>query len=222
MKILTIIFVLISSLSAFGQAKKTTPKPTAKAIPSPTATPTQKIPIIEIGAITNDGKAVILRSDGTWQFNENAPAAISAPAKTSLSIEAAVIYSVGGAQPVARTDFALLDKSLDDILTDAGLTPMQGVTLADSFGFALKGSGLTTAYTSFANRAVEAIKPHIKYQTVTDFTGKGKFDDIAPGNYWIFGATQTRKGFAIWSLPVVVKNGESQAALDQNNAAGAF
>jgi hypothetical protein len=38
-----------------------------------------------------------------------------------LAIEAAVIYNFGGAQPLARTEIALLDQSLTQISRDAGL-----------------------------------------------------------------------------------------------------
>ncbi|MDQ3747918.1 MAG: hypothetical protein M3367_02715 [Acidobacteriota bacterium] len=56
----------------------------------------------------------------------------------------------------------------------------------------------------------------------TDFNGKGKFEDIQPGRYWVFGIMQTRKGHAVWNLSVEIKEGENGAVLDNNNAATAF
>lgn len=241
----TLLLILALSCAGFGQTKKPIVKP--KVEPSAVAPvaaqvkPFQQVVVEKVNGdrltglfVSGNVQSVIIEISGAnlkiglseinnLRFGElKESVAQVVIAKPSLSFEAALIYNVGGAQAVARTDFALLDKPLDDILREAGLSSSDGLSLANTFGFAIKGDGLADKYTNFAIKAAAAIKPRIKYETMTDFTGKGKFTDVETGKYWIFGFTQTRKGFAVWSLPVEVKNGENQVALDQSNAAGAF
>jgi hypothetical protein len=56
-------------------------------------------------------------------------------------------------------------------------------------------------------------------EIMTDFDGKATFDDVPPGNYWLFGQTETRAAFTLWDLPIELKAGENKKILlDQNNA----
>lgn len=137
---------------------------------------------------------------------------------TTLTIEAGIIYKMGGNQPVARADFKLLDQSLEIILRQAGL-PEGRTGVLTEYSFAIK---YPSQYPGVAERAQQAIREHTVSSVSTDFSGKAKFTDLKPGNYFISGFTSTRRGFAIWNVPVEVKAGENSIFLDQNNAATAF
>jgi hypothetical protein len=139
-----------------------------------------------------------------------------------LNLEAAIVYSVGGAQPVARTDFFLLDKSLPDVLRDAGLRAGQrdaesnarlrqkfpsmpdfsraSPPRADTDDNLLSDFGLAAKYPEnspqFLATAINAIKQHTTTTGTTDFTGKVELARIKPGEYYVLGLAQTRKGFA--------------------------
>jgi len=213
-KLFSIIFIFVLSFVVFGQTKK----PVQKATPAPTP----KIPIIEIDATTKDGKAVILRSDGTWQFNENAAALTPQPEKqASLEIEGAIIFKNGDIVPIARSPIALLNESAVTLIKNAGIKEYNGKTsdfdILTAFVFAnIRGNAVV-------NDIANSIKAHVIYNTETDFNGKASFTKLTPGKYYLFAATEARKSQAIWNLLIEIKAGERlKVVLDQNNAALAF
>ena len=157
--------------------------------------------------------------------------------KSTLSVEAAIIYKMGGVQPVARTKFYLLNRSAEEILKSANLKP-QPEELAryrkvaekaridfDQFGylqllgFALQFADRNTAYLSDVTLKINA---HIVKSEMTDLQGKTQFEEIEPGKYYIFGTAETRNGAAIWDLPIEIKDEKQSVILDQNNAAAAL
>ena len=171
-------------------------------------------------ATTKDGKTVILNSDGTWKYAESS----AAPAQSTLSIEAALIYRSGDVKPVARTEFKLLDKSLSSILREAGLQPDSRISslmggssddkLLNTYSWAVTMSGLD----DFATRASEAIKSHVIQTVVTDFTGKAAFSPVKPGTYYIVGTIRPPNSHVTWNVETDLKPGESKVILDPNNA----
>lgn len=161
-----------------------------------------KIPVSEISVI---------------KFNE-APESTTGNS-TKLQFEAAVIYKIGGVQPVARAEFYLLDKSVETILSEAGLKPRDNVGLMATLGLAIRYPEQSG---DFLQTALPAIKSHIKSSVTSDFNGKGEFSNIIAGDYWFYGVSNTRKGFIIWDVPVKVSPGVNSVTLDQNNAAVAF
>jgi hypothetical protein len=136
-----------------------------------------------------------------------------------LSFEAAVVYSYGGAQPLARVNVLLFDDSVDSILRAAGLQPEKNISLMSTLGFAMKYPSQSGA---FGTTAASALKPHLVATTTTGFDGRGQFSGLKPGSYWVFCYSDTRKGFAIWNLSVSVTTGDNHIVLDQKNAETAF
>jgi hypothetical protein len=63
-----------------------------------------------------------------------------------------------------------------------------------------------------------AIKPHIVQSITTDLTGKGTFERVAAGTYYLMGVMKTPRGHATWNLKVDLKPGNNSVTLDQNNA----
>lgn len=150
-------------------------------------------------------------------FGEPPPtaAAVAEPQQdTMLVIEAGIIYKMGGNLPVGRTDFVLLDESLETILN--GVVPPGRTGVLSEYGLALK---FPSQYQGVAKRAQAAISSHTVASTSTDFSGKAQFSGLKPGNYFLSGFASTRKGFAVWNVPVEVKPGKNSVFLDQNNAA---
>lgn len=149
------------------------------------------------------------------------PLSIPAPPAepTTLSIEAAVIYKTGGAQPLARAEMVLLDKSLSSILSEAGLQAERNMDYPTQFGFAVK---FPSQYVAFSQKAVAAITPHKVQGFTTDFQGKAFVPEIKEGTYWVLCYYQTRGGFAVWDLPITVRKGSNYIVMDQNNAAVSF
>ena len=130
--------------------------------------------------------------------------------KGSVVLDAKITTATGATQSVKNEKFYLLDEELETILNDADLEPIEGNTLSNSFGMAVL---YPEKYGEFSRSALSAIKKHIKYNTTTDGSGKGSMKDVKPDNYYLFGITKSRNGFAIWSSPISIVNGENKLNL---------
>lgn len=136
-----------------------------------------------------------------------------------LSVQAGIVYKMGGAQAVARTTFHLVRKDLVDILTSAGLRANKNMDLLTTYAFAVRFQGSNRNYSNFYQVATAAIVPNIVATTVTDFSGLAQFPAVPAGSYYVMGYTETRRGFALWNVSVGITTGQSAIVLDQNNAA---
>ncbi len=141
------------------------------------------------------------------------------PAGALVRIEAAIIYKMGGAQPVAREKIYLLDKDLEAILNDAGLEATGDLSIISNLGFAVQ---YPSQRPGFYNTAMKSIRKHIRYSTMTDFQGKTRFANVAPGSYFLFAISNTRGGFAIWNLTTKIGTENKTIFLDNNNAEVSF
>ena len=152
--------------------------------------------------ISADSKSVVVDVSGTkitlnladiaiLRFDEKASVEPTqpSPVPTKLSFEAAIVYRTGGAQPVARTTFTLLDDSLDKIFRFSGITVSKGQTYASAYAFAVHypNSKDSKKYLPIMENALSG---HIVNSTVSDFSGKGQFAEINPGKYWILAVAQ--------------------------------
>jgi hypothetical protein len=222
MKAPTIVLLILLLVS--------TTLPQTRRASSPKATPKVSVQT----ATTKDGRTVLLKSDGTWEYTDDpvAPsAAVVSPASDAaqwgaLSLEAALVFRSGDVKPMARTVFYLLDDDLAKILRAAGLKTSQRYgTMQDTdqnllftFGSASKYPSLED-HAQFYATATEALKPHIKQSITTDFSGKANFQNVPVGNYFLMGFGLTPRGFVLWNVAVEIKPGSSSITLDQNNAA---
>ncbi len=129
-----------------------------------------------------------------------------------LELEAAIIYSFGGVQPVARQKFYLLDADLASILRKVSkIKNAKDDNLISSFGMFAKFGTI--------DKELAEIQKHVKYEATTDFEGKAKFDNVECKKYFLFGLAPTRKSSAVWNIPLEIKEGSNTIVLDQNNAA---
>lgn len=127
-----------------------------------------------------------------------------------VNIEAKVMTKNGKIETVKAEKFYLLDESLENILREARLKPVNGQNLVNSFGLSVL---YPEKYSDFNDDALDAINDHVKYETLTDGSGKASISDVKPDSYYLFGITKTATGFAIWSSPVTIQNGENKLNL---------
>ena len=112
----------------------------------------------------------------------------------------------GAPRPARAAKFYLLDKDLEIILSDAALEPIEGQTLANSFGLSMM---YPDRYGDFYRQALTAIRRHVKYSGTTDGSGRAQLANIEPDSYYLFGITRAGRGFALWSNPVSIQAGDN-------------
>jgi hypothetical protein len=213
--LLSIFVVVVAQQSTLSQIRPHQRTP---------AKPAAEKPVTVQMATTDDGKRIELRSDGTWKYIDSAPTApanrVTSTRTTILSIEAGLVFKSGDIKPVARTEFHLLDESLSKILRDAGLQPRAGDTDASDHGV-IFSYGLARKYgadSNFPAAVQEAVSKHVIQTTTSGFDGKGKFNPVPQGTYYVFAMASTPKGFVIWNVKVELNSAEVSITLDQNNA----
>ena len=130
----------------------------------------------------------------------------TAPAKSTVVIDAKVVARTGTPQPVKNEKFYLLDKDLEGILSEASLEPIEGNSLLTSFGLSVM---FPDRYGDFQRDALRAIRDHIKYSGTTDGAGKAQLSGVEPNSYYLFGVTKAGRGFAVWSSPVSIVEGQN-------------
>lgn len=130
--------------------------------------------------------------------------------KGLVVVDAKISTRTGTIESVKNEKFYLLDEDLESILSDAGLEPLEGNSLSNSFGMAVL---YPDRYGDFQRDALNAIKKHIKYAATTDGSGKASMKNVEPNSYYLFGITKARNSFAIWSSPVSIVNGENKLNL---------
>ena len=131
---------------------------------------------------------------------------VAVPTKGNATIQARVINRNNSQQPVRSQRFYLLDKDVESILSEARVDPIEGQTVTDSLGLAAL---YPDRYSDFQQRALRAIKSHIKYAGTTDANGKAQMSGIQPDSYYIFGVVKAGNGYAIWNSPVSVQAGDN-------------
>jgi hypothetical protein len=134
----------------------------------------------------------------------------AAPTKElSIKIKAAIVYKMGGPQPVARTTFYLTKESLVSLARKAGKDERIGV-IGAMVNWESQIYGNSKTFDNF-------VKPAAITSVTTDFEGNATFKNVADGTYYLIGVTQTRSGVAIWNMPVTPS--DETILVDQNNAA---
>lgn len=155
----------------------------------------------------------------------------------SLSIEAQIVYNMGGPQPVARQNFYLLNIDPFTLRAEDARVKLQfenakSDTERQLFAVAgmqlimlqelTKSDKLTRDNAKQFLGMVDASKPywegHLVQSVQTDFSGKAVFNKLRPGKYWLLGQSETRAEFALWNVPVKVGLGKNTLLLDQNNS----
>jgi hypothetical protein len=148
----------------------------------------------------------------------------------SLNLEAQIVYTMGGPQPVARQEFYLLDVDPFSVKQEKQNTSTQGETIyvlsvinwnmfAEQVRLAQERDiPLDKKLIPMVANAKVFLAPHIVQTAQTDFQGRAVFENLSPGDYWLMGIAETRSSAAFWNYKVTIESGENKVLLDQNNA----
>jgi hypothetical protein len=145
------------------------------------------------------------------------------PVHHNISIKVAIIYNLGGAQAVAREDFYLLTKDAIQAWKEHGLLKKdERTTLDDTILFRLEFlADRFNVSQKKPSKFAEAIKPYTVKTVTTDFEGNATFESVPEGDYYIYGITETRGGYAVWSYKVSTQENKT-VLLDNKNAVYAW
>lgn len=139
----------------------------------------------------------------------------SASDKGKVELNAKFLDAKSEVKPVKAEKFYLLDKELETILREANLTPIQNQSLVNSFGLSVLNPG---KFKEFNQKALSAINNHIKYDTLTDSSGKAAMSGVKPDSYYLFGIHKVGSGFAVWSSPVTITGGVNNLNIQPQRA----
>ncbi len=128
------------------------------------------------------------------------------PTKGQVKIDAKVVSQSGSPQAVRNEKFYLLKRSVEDLLAEARVEPIEGNSLTNSLGLAVM---FPERYGDFRQQAMRAINSSVEYSGTTGSDGMASLGGIEPGSYYLFGITKTGKGFAIWSSQVSINAGDN-------------
>lgn len=134
------------------------------------------------------------------------------PVQHNIQIKVAIIYTIGGPQPVARETFFLLDKDADEIWKEAGME-----TRAMRLCLLLLPIARPAGYLDQL-KCHSTLQPHIKNTVTTDFNGTATFLNVPEGTYYIYGMGETRGDkIAVWNHKTSTSD-QGPVFLDNKNA----
>ncbi len=142
--------------------------------------------------------------------NSSLPAATVGNA--SLTIVSGFSATGAAPNPLAAQPFTLLRESLADIVAGAGVPVSPGTSPFKALGLACGNR------TPACQKILEAVKVNAVSAVRADATGKGTFNAIAPGTYYLMISTRYNNQPLVWSQPVQVAPGPNSITLDQRNA----
>ena len=114
--------------------------------------------------------------------------------------------------PLASQPFTLLRESLANIVASAGVSVPPGTSPYKALGVACGNR------TPDCQKILEAVKANAASAVRADATGKGTFNAIAPGTYYLMISTRYNNQPLVWSQRVQVAPGPNSITLDQRNA----
>jgi hypothetical protein len=174
---------------------------------------------IQIKVLTSIGLLLLLSFTACKQTDERPFP--QEPLHRDISIKVAIIYNFGGPQAVASEHFHLLTKDFVQIWKQSGLVnedKLKDLKLNDEQLFRLVFIGdQLTVLNNKPSKLDEALKPYIVKKVKTDFEGNATFENVPDGNYYIYGITETRSGYAVWNYAVST-NESRPVLLDNKNA----
>lgn len=223
--LITMVLITAGSASAQVKAKPKAPPKTVTTLP----------------ATTEDGKAVILSSNGTWKYaSESAtpaesavittkPSVTASTKKGTVDIEAGLVFNSGDVKPVGRATFYLLREDATKIVLTQPHLDAHNLDIGrfgrtetldkwSMYAAVLYMDGSLSP--TFAVAAKKSIDAASVAQATTGFDGKATIQDVPVGDYFLFGYYKFGKQTTYWSLPISVKAGTNKVVLDNDNMRG--
>jgi hypothetical protein len=200
------INVKIGSTQTAGDSRETTTRTTTSGAPNEIVVPPSSQP----GQVYVPQSSTSIPPPSQSTTIQSVPPETIVSDKGTVKIEAKLAGRTGGAQPVGKENFYLLDKDLQSILSEADIDDDEGQGLTNAFGLSVV---YPSKYGETNKKAMNAINKHIIYRTITDSSGKAQMKDVKPDSYYLFGITKSSNGFAIWSSPVTIQAGDNSLVL---------
>lgn len=151
--------------------------------------------------------------------------------KVSVQVDARIYFGDQDEETYSiKTEFYLLDKSLVEILKSRRFKPefsdgeQQQVTDEDCLEAAAKA--FTAENDQESGAVAFLIKDAMaKYQRAAMHTnefGKGKFERVTTGSYYLFGIGSTEDEVFVWHSPVEIRSSDYLIEINQDGAAVIF
>jgi hypothetical protein len=134
--------------------------------------------------------------------------------KIVLEIQAGLTYRSGDTKPVATTDFFLLKESLASIISQYGFKDAGDFFTKLVVERMVKPGKAVEAYNAMVAKSVARVR--------TDFSGKGQFENISAGEYFIVGMANYGRSYVVWDHPKSVAAGKNALMLSVDNSAFAM
>lgn len=128
------------------------------------------------------------------------------PDKGVVKINARIAPRQGQPRAASGTKFYLLDKDVEQILSEARVAPIEGNSLSASLGLA---AVFPDRYSEFQRAAMRAIGSHVKYSGTTGGSGTADLKGVSPSSYYLFAISRVGRGFALWNQSVSIIAGEN-------------
>lgn len=128
------------------------------------------------------------------------------PDKGVVKISARIAPRQGEPRAASGTKFYLLDKDVEQILSEARVAPIDGNSLSASLGLA---AVFPDRYSEFQRAAMRAIGSHVKYSGTTGGSGTADLKGVSPSSYYLFAISKVGRGFALWNQSVSIIAGEN-------------
>lgn len=128
------------------------------------------------------------------------------PDKGVVKINARIAPRQGEPRAASGTKFYLLDKDVEQILSEARVAPIEGNSLSASLGLA---AVFPDRYSEFSRAAMRAINGHVKYAGTTSGNGTADMKGVSPSSYYLFAISRVGRGFALWNQSVSIIAGEN-------------
>lgn len=142
----------------------------------------------------------------TVQGTDTTVSNVPPPGKGVVKINARIASRQGEPRAAGSTKFYLLDKDVEQILSEARVSPIEGNSLSASLGLAAVFPG---RYSEFQRAAMRAIGAHVKYSGTTSSSGTADLKGVSPSSYYLFAISRVGRGFALWNQSVSVIAGEN-------------
>ncbi len=152
--------------------------------------------------VTSSGPTQTTTVPGTTTSVPNAPP----PDKGVVKINARISTRQGDPRAASGTKFYLLDKDVEQILSEARVEPIEGNSLSASLGLA---AVFPDRYGEFQRAAMRAIGGHVKYSGTTGGSGSADLKGVSPNSYYLFAISRVGRGFALWNQSVSINVGEN-------------
>lgn len=207
MKFAVVVMNILLGISLHGHAQ------------AQSAQVSQDVTITTQTATTDDGRKVMLKNNGTWQYAQEG--SVNTKLESTLAFDTGIVFKSGDVKPVARTDFHLLNKSLAQILLDGKFADYSGIP----FEKENIHHAFVSSYSSYPQRfynALDLIKPHMVQSVNTDFSGKAVFKAIPAGKYFLMGYCNMSNIYMVWDVEINLTPGNNSLTLDQNNLAANY